>query len=173
MSWLTELLKNLTISRSTTGALFIATLALLVLPPLASKYVQPVPNQWQWLVIGLCLFSAALLSFWSVKELARAYRKLPSSRLRSLLPEPRLSELELAMLLHMGTTDPNAEYDLNFMEHKKIPKLELLQACRRLEKYGYVEHTLFRTDEFMLTHRGIDRAHNLLRTQRNVACRST
>ena len=112
MSWLSDLLKNLTVSRSAAGALFLATLLLIVLPRRFPAVFQPVPNQWAWLVVGLCIFSCALLVFWSAQAVVSAVRRLPALA-RSAIPQQPSTDVEATILCHIGLKDPNGVINLD------------------------------------------------------------
>ena len=162
MGWLSDLLKNLTLSRSAAGALFVATLLLVVLPRRFPLVFQPVPNQWAWLVVGLCIFSCALLVFWLVQAAVSAMRHLPALA-RSAIPQQPSTDLEATILCIIGLKDPNGVLNLDELNHQYISKLEFLQACKALERKGLVEFNPFSSDLVGLTNSGRSRALELIK----------
>ena len=153
MDWLPELLKNLTVSRSFTGALFIASISVLGLPHLAPEFAEPVPNGWRWLVIGISIFSASLLSFWLFSALWEQLAKVPK-KVRGAIPVRPLTDFENSFLLFLGTDYPNDSLDIDNLNHQKTSKLELLQMCKDLEALELVRINPFNDNLVSLTESG-------------------
>src|SRR5690606_6583166 len=78
MSWLGDILKQLELSRTFTAALFVSSLLMLIGPKFFPHAIDTIPGQWRWLVGGTCIFSGALLAFWSAPAVWNWLLNLPS-----------------------------------------------------------------------------------------------
>jgi len=165
MNWLPELLKNLSVSRSFAGALFIATACMLALPVLFPTRFPGVPDEWRWLVGGLALFSGALLTLWCFAGIWRLIAKTPAA-LRSALPERELDDLESSFLALLGKRDPNGALNLEDLDQSEISKLEMYQMCKGLESRGFVELNPWHSELVSLTDKGRRKALLILRQAR-------
>jgi hypothetical protein len=157
VDWLPNLLKNLTLSRTFSGALFLASFFLLALPHFREDLIEPVPVGWRWLVAGICIFSGALLFFWSVHGVWKLLLKVPASA-RNFMPARPLSEAEKAFLIFMGTDFPNESFNADDMRHKHTSKLELLEMCKQLQVAGLVSINPIYDNLISLTGKGREKA---------------
>lgn len=165
MSWLPELLKNLSVSRSVAGALFIATACMLTLPALFPARFPSIPDEWRWLVGGLALFSGALLVMWLIAGTWKLLAKTPAA-LRRALPERELSSLESTFLAVLGKHQPNGAVHLQELDQSTISKLEMFQMCKGLEARGYVQLNIWERELVSLTDKGRAKALLILRQAR-------
>ena len=164
MSWLTDLLKHLSLSKSFTGALFVTSLALLTGPRIAPQYFDAVPAQWRWLVIAACIFSFVLLATWAVPPLVKGTLKAPS-RVRNSLRFNPPTEQERAFIYFLGLNHPNDSCNLDHLNHSKISKLELIQLCGSLQRKGLVRVNEYMDDLVSLTDSGRSYALELVKQQ--------
>lgn len=164
MQWLSEIITNLTVSRTTAGALFVATLLLLVLPLLFPGHIPSVPNQWQWLVLGLCIFSVSLLVFSCIHWIGSCLRKLPN-HLHALRRQLPTTDLETAIIYLMGRDEPNGYVDVNKIYYSQLncSKLDFLQACNALKSKGLLSTAPVCSHLIRLTERGRVVALDLLK----------
>ena len=162
MNWLPELLKNISVSKSVAGALFIATACMLILPGLFPTQFPAVPNEWRWLVGGLSFFSGALLALWCISGAWKIIAKTPAA-LRKAMPERELTNLECSLLALIGINDPNGAVNLGNLDQSRILKLEMFQMCKGLESLGFVELNPWHNELVSLTDKGRARALLILR----------
>ena len=162
MNWLPELLKNISVSRSVAGALFIATTCMLVLPAQFPSRFPEVPDEWRWLVGGLAFFSGALLTLWCFSGTWKLVAKTPAA-LRKALPERELTSMEASFIALLGQHDPNGALNIADLDQSKISRLETFQMCKGLQTLGLVELNPFHKELVSLTDRGRAKALLLLR----------
>ena len=164
MTWLTDLIKHLSLSKSFTGALFITSLAILAGPELSPELFDPVPAYWRWLVVASCIFSFTLLAFWAAPPVFLGVVSVPN-RVRN---NPRVNpptKVENAFLYYMGENYPNGICNIDAIDHSNISKLELLQLCKSLNRKGMISINTYDDDIVSLTERGREYALQLTRQE--------
>jgi hypothetical protein len=164
VSWLPDLLKHLTVSKTVAGALFLATTALLALPKFFPDQVSAVPDQWRWLVAGLAFFSGALLCLWGASAAARALARAPAA-LRQALPERELEPLEAMFIELVGRHSPNESISLNDLDQSKVSKLEMFQMCKGLQARGFLTLNDYYPEIVGLTDKGRAKALALIKAK--------
>ena len=164
MSWLGDLIKHLSLSRSFTGAVFVSSLVLLTGPKLVPEAFDAVPAQWRWAVVAACLFSGVLLLIWAVPPLVKATLTAPGR----LWNNPRFNpptDQENAFILYLGKNHPNDACNIDNLNHAVISKLELIHISASLQRKGLVRVNEYMDDLVSLTERGRVYALQLVRQQ--------
>ena len=154
MSWLSDFLNHIAISNRLTGALFVASFAVLLGEKFSPEAVGTVPHQWHWAIVGVCIFSGAHVAFSTVP---RIWRKTYSV-LRTAVNHPQLrppADREWTILQFIAEKKPIGMMDLDRMlDDAPISKLELLGHCRSLERKGLLRIVGGDSDVVELTIRG-------------------
>jgi len=164
VSWLSDLIKHLSLSKSFTGAVFVTSLALIVGPRFVPQAFDAVPAQWRWAVIAACVFSSVLLLIWAVPPVVKATLSAPSR----VINNPRINppnEQESAFLFFLGKNHPNDACNLDHLNHAAVSKLELIEICASLQRKGLVKVNEYMDDLVSLTERGRAYALQLIRQQ--------
>lgn len=166
MDWVPALLKQLGLSRSVIDAIFITALALYVGPRAAPAYVDPVPKEWSAVVVGLLVFSGALLIFWTLSSLYGALNRR-WRRTAAALASFQLNQDEINLLYAMGE-NPRESLNLENVNYEQIgfTRLEVLELVHGLERKGLVSSNQFSSDLFLLTSTGRQRSLEIHRNSR-------
>ncbi|CAI10246.1 hypothetical protein ebA7272 [Aromatoleum aromaticum EbN1] len=132
-------------------------------PRMAREYVDPVPKEWAFIVVGALVFSAFLLLSWACAGawMAVANKWKAAS---TLITSRSLSDLERSILFGMGgnPTKPLNLEDINYFA-MGISRLEVLQAVSDLARKDLVHLGLFTSDLVFFTEKGRERALELQR----------
>ncbi|CAG0928224.1 hypothetical protein PLCT1_00674 [Planctomycetaceae bacterium] len=158
MSWLSDLLKHLSVSRSIAGAVFLTALVLAIGPRFLPQYVEPVPKEWSSVVVAALVFSGSLLLFWSVAgmwNLITRGTKRASAFLDARVLSPREQEALLAL-----AAKPSTSLNLEHIDYERTPfsELELLEIMQNLERKGLVQMNQFSDNLVSLSPTGRARA---------------
>lgn len=152
MEWLPDFLKQITISKSFSGAAFITSASLLFGPRFFPRLFEPLPNKWVAPATGTLVFSLALLSFWLFPEIWRGIRWTKRYvRSRTLTKNEKFLIFLLADLA-------NEPLDLNALSRQGLPKLELLEWSHSLSKKGLVVINPYNENLITLSTEGRQRA---------------
>ena len=137
MEWITSLLKHLQVARSAILALLIASAAMLLGHKLAPDYIDPLPKEWSFLIVGALVFSATLIFIWCVSYAFKTL-KTPIKSVTEFFSARLLGELEQLLLLEMAV-HPTKHLDLECFDYHtmKTTRIELLQAAHLLEQKGF------------------------------------
>lgn len=162
MSWVTDLLKHLELSKVAAAALFFTSLAFLVAPSYLPIVIDGPPSEWRWAVWALCIFSGILLAIWSIGALWRLLRWV-SRGLRNATVSFRLTPAEQKFLAFMGIQYPNGVLDLDNLQYLDTNKLETLEICRTLREKGLVNKTFMDENYVSLSSTGQREALALIR----------
>ncbi|MCX9527430.1 hypothetical protein IG547_08210 [Vibrio cholerae] len=161
MNWISDIFKDIAVSKSLTGACFITGLSLFFAPTFFPNTFDALPKIWATGTLGVIVFSGSLLVFWglrSVKESIFGFLTTKAQHRRS----QRLSDFELNFIFELGKlADKTA--DLNNINYDLAPfsKLELLDSCRTLEEKGLLDINLFDENLVSLTENGRKKALEL------------
>lgn len=146
MEWIPALLKQLAVSRSVVAAAFVTSAVLYFGPRSAPSYVDPVPKEWGFAVVGVLSFSAFLLVFWGASATAKwAVRRWHSTN--ALLQSYELSSLESEFIAALGK-NPTESLNLDRVDYAELnqTKLEVVQLVD-----GLVRKKLVSTNPYSMT----------------------
>lgn len=152
MQWLTDLLENISISRSTTGAIFITSLVLLFGPKLLPEFVAVAPAEWRLIAIATATFSGTLLIFWLASSTWYNGSQL-TVRFWKLARRQPLNQNELEIILWLAKSPTIAtdieEFDYDFQPHTQLELMVLLNGLveRELVEYVAVNHLVILTSK--------------------------
>ena len=167
MSWVSDVLKHLDLSKVFTGALFVTTVVMLVGPAIQPTVFDPVPDKWRWLVTGLCLFSGCYLVCWFIPRFVRSLTSL----LQNIATHPHIRPLnrdEEFLLRVLAVNRPSDRFNLNELNMAGTKKLELLEASSLLERRGLLRVNRFDNDTIELTKRGRACSLKIARSERET-----
>ncbi|MGR5356590.1 hypothetical protein [Vibrio chagasii] len=158
MNWISEIFKNVTVSKTLTGACCITGLSLLITPVMFPDVLEPLPKPWATLVLGVTVFSGCLQVFWILSYLKDAIFGFIANESRKVRSK-NLSELELGLILHLAEI-ADEWADIRNIDYRSAPfsKLEILEACRILESKGLVRINSFHETLVRLSGSGRTRA---------------
>src|SRR5690606_36674483 len=140
MQWLTDVLENLSIPRSTTGAVLIAALTLLFSSKACPEHFQPLPAELQLIVVAAAVFSGTLLLFWLVAEFSYNFNQLATHFWKRIRRQPLNShELEVVLWLAKKPTDPTDIGQPGY-DSRPYTELELRVLLDGLVDRGLVEY---------------------------------
>lgn len=166
MEWLSELVKQITISKSFTFALFIASATLLFGNIIFPTEIEPVTGTVKLALIGGFAFSGSLLIVWlshtSLTFLSNAKRSIAMGWVGR-----NLSEGELALIEAAGTK-ANEPLNLSLADYSQMPisKLEILHIANCLREKGYVAPNHYDETIVRLTPKGRKKALELLQARK-------
>lgn len=169
MDGLSEFLKQITVSRSFTGAALVTSAVLLFGPSYFPGSIPGVPPGWGWAVITVFTFSATLTAFWAISGcwglLPKAY-----DNARGLLPLPRPTpEEEMFLFIFADRADDVVNLDDLFHQFKgEMPKLVLLDFSKQLCKKGYIREVGYNENLLTLTDAGRKHCLQLLERRQSA-----
>ncbi|MDB5814880.1 MAG: hypothetical protein JWN23_1997 [Rhodocyclales bacterium] len=154
MEWLSDLVKQITLSRTLTTAVFVATGVLFFGHKIAPAIIDPMPIEWAWLVLGAFLTTSVLVLTWGGRELTRVI----GSAYKWAIYHPRFNkptdiEFFLLVLLKEGSDEVLNLRDFHY-RNPGIKKLELLEASRLLQEKGLLRENAYDENLVSLTQRG-------------------
>lgn len=163
MDWLTELLKQLSISRAIVVALFVTSFVMFFGARCAPSVVPPVPPDWTPVLFGGMVLSGCLSVFWGVYEVWRLV-KSAVQKVFKILNSIALSAQEVEALLAMGAK-PNQHIDLEQIDYRSAPftHLEFSALMRSLQAKGLVHINEWNGESAILTELGREKALKLQR----------
>lgn len=163
MDWIPALLKHLAITRSVVAAAFITSAVMYAGPRLAPAYVDPVPKEWGYVLLGTMVFSACLLCFW-VGEAVLGSARRRWARTSAMLASHTLNPLEEEALFAMGER-PGEAFDLDHLnyEQMRLSRLEVLHVMDTLRKKGLIAFNAYDRSLVSLTSAGRERALKIQR----------
>ena len=169
MDWIPALLKHLAISRSVVGAVFITSAVLYSGPRLLPAYVDPVPKDWAYALVGALVFSACLLLFWSCSA-AWAMARHRWVKTVALLSSHELGQLEVDILHSLGE-NPSEPLNIQRVDYEGLglSRLEVLELMHGLSKKGLVSINQFDSKLVSLTPIGRERALEIQRAAKHAA----
>ncbi|AVF74737.1 MULTISPECIES: hypothetical protein [Vibrio] len=165
MNWISDIFKDITVSKTLTAACFITGVTLLVAPRLFPSMFEALPKVWATGLLGVVVFSGCLLTFWGiqfVKDKIVGFMKVRAQYARS----QNLTELELSFIYLLGElADKTA--DLDNIDYRKAPfsKLELLDVCRSLNEKGLLDINAWNENLVYLSESGRKKALELHKAQ--------
>ena len=162
MGWLSDFLKYLSFSKSLTGALFVTSLLLLSGSQISPQLVGSLPPNWRWLVVAVCVFTFTLLSFWAIPHVCRTFLNIFGKIRNSPRLRP-LTDIEIAVLVFLGESQPNGTYNIDALHRPNIPKIKIIKACKDLEKRRLLEINAYYDDIVSLTDSGRDYALHIIK----------
>ncbi|MEZ8426516.1 hypothetical protein AB6C64_04265 [Vibrio cyclitrophicus] len=154
MNWVSEIFKNVMVSKRLTGACCVTGLALLVTPTIYPEILEPLPKAWATAVLGITVFSACLQAFWGVSYLENVISNFVSYKAQQARIN-NLSEFELNLISQLGETVEQWS-DLNNIDYSSVPftKLKILEVCRMLRDIGLVEINSYHETQIRLSKAG-------------------
>jgi len=153
MTWLSELIKQINLSRSFAGAILMATGILLIGPKYFPNLIDPVPGQWRWFILCAFVLCLAITVIWLVPFGFNSLCSLYSYVIHHpfLMDE---SSWEFSVLLVLGTyADKVADLD-QLSRQVSISKLELLAISKKLVKRGLIRENGYDENLVSLTELG-------------------
>ena len=169
MDWIPALLKHLAISRSIVGAAFVTSFSLYFGPRFAPNYVDAVPKEWSFVLVGVLVFSACLLTFWSCSAFwSAAARRWKVTT--ELLASYELDQLEVDFLYALGQR-PAEALNLDNVDYEalRLSRLEVIELVHGLEKKGLVAINPYSSNLVSLTAGGRSRALEIQRASSSAA----
>jgi len=155
MGWLLDIIKHLTISRSVTAAAFITSATLLFGHRQYPTEIETVPAGWAWAVIAIFVFTACLLTFWSLRAIGRGILASVRSVKGALpLPPPEGYEIDILYVLAKQADQPLNLDVLYRRPQVELSKLALLETTRRLCEKGYAFQNPYEENLVFLTMKG-------------------
>jgi hypothetical protein len=170
MDWIPALFKQLGLSRSVVGAVFITSVVLFIGPRIAPGMIDSVPKPWGAVVVAAMVFSGSLLLFWGAGSVwIRAVNRW--DRTSKMLASIDLSQLEVDLLHVMGDR-PSEALNLEAVNYEGLglSRLEVLELVHGLERKGLLRFNQFSSELVWLTATGRERA---LEIQRATKARAT
>ena len=166
MDWLPTLLKHLAISRSVVGAGFFASAVLYFGPRIAPAYVDRVPNEWAFALVGALAFSASLLFFWFVSSVWISSKR-QWTRIKDMFSSCEVSQTEVNALHALGE-NPSEPLNLESIDYVSLSmsRLEVLELVGNLEKKGLVSINPYGPNLISLTAPGRQRALEIQQASR-------
>ncbi|MDN3699358.1 hypothetical protein QWY97_18735 [Vibrio cortegadensis] len=154
MNWVSEIFKNVTVSKTLTGACCITGLALLITPTIFPNILEPLPKAWATVVLGVTVFSGCLQVFWGLSYSKIAILALLSDKAQKARSK-NLSKLELSLINQLGEV-VDEWWDIRNINYSSAPftKLEILEACRVLEGKGLLKINSFHETKVRLSSNG-------------------
>lgn len=160
MNWIPDFIKQLEISFVVACSAFIATSVTLFGPVLGLTFIKPVPENIQWFLTLVCIFSGSIVAMRFLQLLQhcpRVARRISVKLNTSLFLYP-LSKQELQLLALIALESPNKSYDLRKLAGDELQLLEYLNSRDSLKKKGLITTAL--DDHFVkLTKRGRNLGH--------------
>lgn len=166
MSWMSDFLKHITVSRSFVFAVFVTSGVLLFGKLYFPEIINPLPERWAIVVSGALVFSSVLLLWWLIPAAGKLISSL-FKRTAQFVRSQSLSELEESLLLAMANL-ADESLDLRSINYSEInlPKLEVLQVASALSKKGLIRINSYEENLISLTSRGRERALQIQRGHR-------
>ncbi|WP_165313017.1 hypothetical protein [Vibrio ziniensis] len=154
MNWISEIFKNVTVSKTLTGACCITGLALLMLPTIFPNILEPLPKVWATVVLGVTVFCGCLQIFWGLSYFKNAILSFVSDKAQKVRSK-NLSELELCLIYKLGEV-ADEWADIRNIDYSSAPftKLEILEVCRALEEKGLLKINSFHETLVKLSSKG-------------------
>jgi hypothetical protein len=153
MQWLSELIKQINISKSFTTGICIASGILIFGPRIFPSFITPIPTQWHWFVLCAFILCLVLTLVWLLPFLGKAAIEL-FNRVVFNSYFIKKDSWEYTILLWLGSF---ADRPMNLEEVSKrvtISKLELLEISRKLKQRGLITSNKFDENLLTLTARG-------------------
>ncbi|MCG9704014.1 hypothetical protein [Photobacterium damselae] len=136
MNWISELFKNITVSKTLTSACFLTGLTLLVLPSYLPDMFGQLPKILATVVLAITVFTGCLVFFWGgnlLKVVLFAFFSLKVQESRA----KKLSNAEIELISFLGTY-ADKSFDLRGFNYDEanFTKLEILARCNTLKDKG-------------------------------------
>jgi hypothetical protein len=154
VNWLNNLLRQVTVSKTLTAAVFLTSATLVFGPKLLPSTIEAMPKEWQFVPAATLVFSACFLLAWLGAAAWRWLQKLywevvHSHRARSV------SDQELEFLTSMAR-NPDSPVNLRTIDYAVSPlsRYELTRLATSLERKGLVRFGPYERAVIMLTARG-------------------
>jgi hypothetical protein len=123
MNWLSDLLRQVTVSRSLTAAAFATSAALLLGPKVLPSVVEPVPKEWQFLPAAVLVFSGCFLLLWLGTAAWRGLRHTYWSVVYSIRGR-KIEDNELEVLQTLAAR-PDTPMNVRTVNYETSPLSEL------------------------------------------------
>ncbi len=163
MNWISEIFKNITVSKNLTGACFLTGISLLVIPSYFPDAFESLPKLWATVVLAIVVFSGCLVCFWGLQFLKVIFFNLVSETVQHSRAQ-KLTELQSVIIYRLGDF-PDEPMDLRDIDYKAAPftKLEILDACKSLQEKGLIRINRFEENSISLSESGRKKALQLQR----------
>lgn len=164
MDWLSEFLKRVTVSRSFSGAVFVASMALLVGPKWLPGYFEPLPKDWIAPATTALVLTGTLLFFWLVSIVWRIGSRLVTwvskfFQSRNLAVREKIFMLTLSQFADRPLNLNDLDYS-----NSALSKLEMLELTTGLERKGLVSTNPYDENLVSLSAEGRKRALRIRRS---------
>ncbi|HCG8132969.1 hypothetical protein HL669_20810 [Vibrio parahaemolyticus] len=165
MNWVSDLFKNITVSKTLTSACCLTGLALLVLPLYLPEIFEPLPKLWATVALAITVFTGCLVLFWLVSFLKVTLFGFASQRVKKSRAQ-NLTAFEIGFIYELGKlADESA--DLRNIDYDKAPftKLEILDVCKSLKEKGLLNINRYEENLVYLSENGRQKALQLQREE--------
>ena len=163
MNWIPDFIKQIEISIVVACSAFIATSVILFGPELDLTFIKPAPENIQWFLTLICIFSGSIVAMRLLQLLQhcpRVARRISAKLNTSLFLHP-LTDKERHLLGLVALTKPNLSCDLRRLAEDELQLLEFLDSRDSLVKKGLITTAL--DDHFVkLTKPGRNIGHSEL-----------
>ncbi|MEF1312388.1 hypothetical protein QTO01_20255 [Vibrio mytili] len=161
MNWISDIFKDITVSKTLTAACFIMGLSLLTAPRLFPSMFEAVPKVWATGLLGLVVFSGCLLTFWGIHFVINKIVGFMRS-IAQYFRSQNLTSLELGFIYRLGQfSDTSTNLDDVDYRNAEFSKLELLDTCRTLNEKGLLDINVWNENLVSLSESGRKKALEL------------
>ena len=154
MNWVSDLLRQVTLSKTLTSAVFFTSATLLFGPRLLPGVLEPLPRDWQFVPAAGLVFSACFLLAWIGGAL---WRLLVSSFWHAVysMRSRTLDDQELEFLSSLAK-NPDTPINLRTINYETSPlsRFEFTRLASSLERKGLVRFGPHERAIVILTSRG-------------------
>ncbi|EJC6860299.1 hypothetical protein [Vibrio parahaemolyticus] len=165
MNWVSEIFKDITVSKTLTGACFITGISLLFAPAFFPDTLEALPKGWATGTLGVVVFSGSLLMFWGLRVVKEGIVSFITTKTQNSLSQS-LTDFELSFIFELGKlADKTADLDNINYNSVSFSKLELLDVCRTLKEKGLLDVNCFDENLVSLTENGRKKALELHKAQ--------
>ncbi|HGZ6434060.1 TPA: hypothetical protein ACOLXW_004372 [Vibrio parahaemolyticus] len=139
MNWVSEIFKDITVSKTLTGACFITGISLLFIPTFFPDTLEALPKSWATGTLGVVVFSGCLLLFWGLRAIRERIVRFITTKTQNSRSQS-LTDFELSFVFELGKlADKTMNLDNINYNAATFSKLELLDVCRTLKEKGLLD----------------------------------
>jgi len=158
MDWLSDIIKNLAISKTLVAAVFVTSVVMYVGPIVVPGGIPKIQPDFVPYLFVVMVLTGCLLLFWGIAAFLRLTKDSVRSATR-VLADSTLSEPETALLFAMAI-DPTQPINLNNIDYSRAhgTKLEFHHWTKKLEEKGLARINEWDDNLVSLTDKGREQA---------------
>ncbi|WP_305812533.1 hypothetical protein [Photobacterium leiognathi] len=162
MNWISELFKNITVSKTLTSACFITCLTLLALPSYLPDIFEQLSKTWATVALAITVFTGCLIFFWGGSLLKATLLDFISLKIQESRAK-KISDDEIKLIFFLGTYYADKPFDLREFDYEKasFTKLGVLAICNSLKDKGLLRINTFNENVVYLSDSGRKKALEL------------